>query len=714
MGTKPNMKKRFVTFTTSALIAGIASAQAPAQPEGLFEVNGEGAANDAKAVQVDSFGRIDLAVKDLEIAKVLQLLSIQSQKNIVTSKSVSGTVSADLYGVTFAEALNAVLEPNGFAYEEKGNFIYVYTKAEWEERQAANRKMITKIVRLNYLNGEDAKTIAETMKSSAGSVAFSSEADSGFQPSSTDAGGNGYAMSDALVLRDYEENIAAIEAIIHELDERPKQVLIEATVLQARLSEENAFGVDFSVFSNLSAFNFSNPLNAVTGLISGAGNNAPGDGGGAVTSGVGNVAAGKSGVKVGYVGSDAAVFVRALDSVTDTTVMAKPNILVLNRQKADLLVGERLGYLSTTVTDTSQTQSVEFLDVGTQLTVRPFISHNNTIRMELRPAISDGEVTIQEGFTIPNETTQELVTNVIVDNGQTIVLGGLFKEDTTYGRNQVPGLGDIPLLGAAFQGRDNTMTRSEVIFLIKPSIVESAQLAKGAAAANENIRNRMIGARNGLLPWSNDKLVSSNLLTAQQALAAGDNQKALWHTNLALHLAPTSADALALKQKITGDQIAYFDRRQLTNVFDAMVDDQVSQISPEDAVSQVPVTPAPAAAPVAITLEEAPAPVQVAQIEEVIEVQSTPVVTETPAVVEAPAPTQTTEQSAWMVDEVVTTPAQPAEQAAEIEQVEQAPQTTLNFEDDTTSSAAITEVPVSAGEDPVTDYYRQLVTEAGK
>ena len=92
------------------------------------------------AVEMDSFGKIDLAVKDLEIAKVLQLLSIQSQKNIVTSRNVSGTVSADLYGVSFHDALDAILSPNGFGYEEKGNFIYVYTAQELEERQQAARQ----------------------------------------------------------------------------------------------------------------------------------------------------------------------------------------------------------------------------------------------------------------------------------------------------------------------------------------------------------------------------------------------------------------------------------------------------------------------------------------------------------------------------------------------------------------------------------------------
>ena len=551
------------------------------------------------AVEMDSFGKIDLAVKDLEIAKVLQLLSIQSQKNIVTSRNVSGTVSADLYGVSFHDALDAILAPNGFGYEEKGNFIYVYTAPELEERRQAARQLTTRVVRLNYLSGADARAIAATLLSEAGRVTFNSEAADGFAPSAGSAGKNDFALSDALIVRDYEENVDQIEALLDELDVRPKQVLIEATILQAALTENNAFGVDFSAFQNLSSFDFANPLGAVDQLINGGGPG--GDSGGAVTSGVGNTGA-PGGVKVGYVGDDASVFVRALDQVTDTTVVAKPNVMVLNRMRADLLVGARLGYLSTTQTETSTSQTVEFLDVGTQLTVRPFVSNEGTVRLELRPSISDGNVVTQDGFVIPNETTQELITNIIVENGQTVVIGGLFSEDTTTTRDQVPGLGDIPLLGNAFKGRDNQVQRNEVIFLIKTTIVEPQQMTAAGEAAGEAIRNKRIGARNGLLPWSNEKLVSSNLLTAREALANGDRDKALWHTNLALYISPTAADALEMKQEVTGERIAYHNRSQLDGIFDEELEAGLRSAPPagradtplsplSDAGEATPVTP---------------------------------------------------------------------------------------------------------------------------
>src|SRR5690606_23521512 len=139
---------------------------------------------------------------------------------------------------------------------------------------------------------------------------------------------------------------------------------------------------------------------------------------------------GPSSIKLGVIGSDAAVFVRALQSVTDTTVMSNPKMLVLNRQRADLHIGEKLGYLSTTTTETSSTNTVEFLEIGTQLTVRPFVSSDDFIRLELSPSVSDGDTSrVVSGQVIPQTTESEMTTNVIVKNAQSIVLGGLFKED---------------------------------------------------------------------------------------------------------------------------------------------------------------------------------------------------------------------------------------------------------------------------------------------
>ncbi len=569
---------------SSALGADGASGVAPGEPippdnstPALFETASEDEAlPQGQQVEVGSFGQIDLHVKDLDLTKVLQLLSIQSQRNIIASRNVAGTVSADLYGVDFYEALDAILHTNGFGYQEKGQFIYVYTAEEIAQLEDEDRQLVTEIVTLNYINAADASAFASPLLSGAGSIALSGEVEDGFEPSISNGGSNSSAHQDRMVIRDYAENIEEILGIIKKLDTRPKQVLVEATILQARLTEANAFGVDFAVFADLNLTDFTTPLGAVDDLITGSGPNGDYNSGSAISSTPGSVGTGQSSVKFGVLGSDAAVFVRALDSVTDTTVLAKPQVLVLNRQSVNLLVGEKLGYLSTTATETSNTQTVEFLDVGTQLTLRPFISDDNFVRMELRPSVSDGSTSLVGGFVIPDTTTQELVSNVIVKSGQTVVLGGLFKEDTTIGRTAVPGLGNLPLVGPAFKGQDDDITRSEVIFMIKPTVQRDEDLTQMANSISDDIEATRTGTRNGLLPWSRSKLTSKYMTNAIESMKEGDKDKALYELDKALYLDPTMADALQLKAQITGEKNYFYERSMLKNAVDSVIDAEIS------------------------------------------------------------------------------------------------------------------------------------------
>ena len=211
--------------------------------------------------------------------------------------------------------------------------------------------------------------------------------------------------------------------------------------------------------------------------------------------------------------------------------------------------------LSTTQTETSQTQTVEFLDVGTQLSVRPFVSDDDYIRLELQPSVSDGSTSQVNGFIIPNLTTQKLTTNVLVHSGQTIVLGGLFKEDTQIARRQIPGFGDIPIVGNIGKGRSDQVQRDEVIFLIKTTVLQDAGLARLGESAEQQIDMAQVGIRRGLLPWSNTSLTSAHMKKAQKAIEAGDRDKALWNVNVALHIDPTLSQALAMRSQLTGERI---------------------------------------------------------------------------------------------------------------------------------------------------------------
>jgi type IV pilus assembly protein PilQ len=511
-------------------------------------------------VRVNEYDIVDLHVNNEDLGNVLQLLSLQSQRNIVASNNVTATVTADLYNVTFEEAMDAILHVNGFGYINKGNFIYVYTAEELTEIEQASRILVSRTITLDYLNAADAATFVQPLLSADGKITATNQAGPYAIGAGTPVGGEDYASNAMLVVFDYDENIDQIIALIDQLDIKPVQVLVEATILQTSLNEANAFGVDFSILNNMDFVDFvgSGPLGVVDDLISGIGATMAGGSttattvpirgnGAAINTSVGKTSD-AAGIKAGIINEDVAVFLRLLDEVTDVTVISNPKLLTLNRQPARVLVGTKVGYLQTTSTQTSSTQSVQFLDTGTQLNVRPFVSADGMIRMELMPQVSSfrlRNITDATGatVTIPDEDTSELVTNVMVRDGQTVVLGGLFTETTSASRRQVPGIGDIPLIGAAFRGHDDTTRRSEIIFMITPSIVNDIMLTEGGNRASDYMDYTRAGARQGLLPWSRERRISRLLQEAEDAVRAGDRELAISKTRWALDLHPQNASA---------------------------------------------------------------------------------------------------------------------------------------------------------------------------
>ncbi len=521
------------------------------------------------AVDVSDYDLVDLHVNNEDLGNILQLLSIQSQRNIISSNNVSASVTADLYGVTFYEALDSILHVNGYGYIEKGNFIYVYTAEELIEFEALSRKAITRVITLDYLNAVDAGEFAKMLLSENGSITTNAQTEAFAITDGSPTGADNYASSATLVIHDFEENIDEIISLIAELDTKPAQILIEATILQTTLNEANAFGMDFALIQNLDFADFvgtGGPLSIVDGLISGSGERVDGTAVGVPPAGghasglsstVGNTS-GPASLKAGFVNGDVGVFMRVLDEITDVTVVSNPKLLTLNRQPARVLVGTRVGYLNSTTTDTSTTQSVEFLDVGTQLSVRPFVSKNGLIRLELRPQVSNFTLRqVSDGagnnVTIPDEDTTEMNTNIMVQDGQTVVLGGLFTETTSATRRQVPVLGDIPLIGNAFKGYDDSTRRSEIIFLITPTIINDTVLADNGDMGNQYIEHARYGARKGLLPWSRERRVGQLLISARQLADNGQVQDALDKVDRALRLMPVSPDARALRTELTGE-----------------------------------------------------------------------------------------------------------------------------------------------------------------
>jgi type IV pilus assembly protein PilQ len=522
-------------------------------------------------------GTVDrLRLSETDISSALHLLAEKFQKNIIASKNVKGAVTVDLFNVTFNQALEALLRTNGLDYIEKGNFVYIYTDQEIADIRKATRKPINQIYRLKYMNAQDVATLIKPLLSSSGQIAMTPAAVSGLSTGNTDTGGMNYATDDTLVINDFPENIAEITAALKNLDVRPKQVLIESTILNASLKDNNALGIDMV---SLSGLNFSDigsvisPLSGSattdasgggsTGSSSGSSVSTPGQVAGTLIPGVANnqFSSGTNfakdvppgGLSIGFLSNHISVFLRALETVTDTNVVANPKILALNKQKGEVHIGQRLGYLTTSTTSTTTQQTVQFLDVGTKLVFRPYIADDGYIRMEIHPEDSSG---IIDSRGVPQTNTTEVTSNVTIRDGRTIVIGGLFSENTSASKGQVPILGNIPILGIPFRSTNDATTRQETIVLITPHIInDDTSLYEESLKEAEDVNRMMMGNRAGLQPWGRDRIAQLWYAKAQDEVAAGDKEKALMYLDWCLNTNPRLIEAIRLREQLTNMKI---------------------------------------------------------------------------------------------------------------------------------------------------------------
>lgn len=573
---------------------------APVQVNNAPSAVSEGKSISSSDVAVSPAGTVEIHVDDASLVQVLRMLSLQSQRNIIASKEVGGTVTANLYDVTIKEALDAILRANGYAYREKGNFIYVYSAKELAELEKSERKMQTEVFRLFYTPAANAVNMIKPVLSAESQTSFTTPANSGLESGTKDLGGSSHAGEDMLVITDYPDNLEKVRRILKEIDRRPQQILIEATILRASLSEDNSLGVDFTVlggvdFNALSAVNESSTtgtgLNqALTGSIMESGK------AGAIND-RGFVAgrAGGGGLNIGVVKNNVGVFVQALEGITDTVVLANPKVLALNKQKGEVIVGRKDGYMTSTTTESSTVQTVEFLETGTRLVFRPYIGDDGYIRMEIHPEDSSGGLAGEAN--LPFKITTEVTSNVMVKDGNTIVIGGLFREDSNTSRGQVPFLGNLPLAGALFRKQSDHTLREEVIILLTPHIVKDdaaySSLSEEALKEAETLR---VGIRQGMMPWGRERLAESSYesAVAEMKKPNPNRRRALWHLNCATNLNPKFVEAIHMKEMLTGHQVTAVDNTMIRDfVAKAVLADRAAAPATQPVRDEVPLTDEP-------------------------------------------------------------------------------------------------------------------------
>jgi type IV pilus assembly protein PilQ len=505
---------------------------------------------------------IELHTQDEDLATVLELLSRQYQLNIVASKSAKGKVTADLYGVTVEQVLDAICRTNELKWVREGAFVYIHTPAELEALRQAEDRLVTEVFHLNYLTAAEAKKLVAPALSKKGSTAETTASEVGIPAASASAGGDSYGLLDTIVVRDFPENLEQVRGVLKRMDRRPRQVLVEATILAATLNDKTNLGINFNTLAGVDFRDLSvtahpapNPTTvpgATTTTINV--NNDP-TYAHLFTRGFASLG---DGLNIGIMTNNVSLFVNALEEVTDTVILSNPKVLTLNKQMAEVNVGDQIGYRGeVTATETSQTQEAEFLDVGTLLRFRPFISDEGYVRLEVHPEVSQrGEETIDG---VPSKRTTQVTCNVMIKDGYTLVIGGLFDENAKIERDQVPGLGNVPILNYLFRKKNDSTVRNEIIILLTPHIIEEEQQEANALGEQmrDDAKRRCIGVREGFYAFSRERLTVGRLQDADKAFLQyertrhqADLDRAWWYTRLALNASPNNLHALRLKDKI--------------------------------------------------------------------------------------------------------------------------------------------------------------------
>ena len=439
--------------------------------------------------------RLTLNFQDIETRAVLQLLADASGQNIVVSDSVNGNVTLRLQNVPWDQALDIVLRTKGLDKRKQDNVIIVAPQAELAAREKADlaaRKDVQELaplrseyLQVNYAKAKELEALIKSERNSLlsprGSVAVDER-------------------TNTLLLQDTSDRLADIRRLVATLDIPVRQVLIEARIVIVNNDFERDLGARFG-FTNVQA-------NGPSGIVTTTGNAIGTDQiiGSAITNAAGvpgtgspfpvsvptgSTAANRYNVNLpvsnpagtfalGILGSNFIVDLElsAAQAETQANIISSPRVITANQKEATIEQGVEIPYQASA---SSGATTIQFKKAVLSLKVKTQITPDNRIIMDLDVKDdSVGTVVVASGgVNVPSINTREIATQVLVNDGQTIVLGGILETTEREDDNKVPYLGDIPVLGHLFKQTSHKDNKDELMIFITPKIVR-----EGITAAN--------------------------------------------------------------------------------------------------------------------------------------------------------------------------------------------------------------------------------------
>lgn len=464
---------------------------------------------------VYSGARATYNFQDIPVRSVLQLIADISDLNLVVADSVQGNVTVRLINVPWDQALDIVLQAKGLDKRRNGNVIYVAPTEEIAKREQAleeartaledRQSLVTDFIPISYGKAEDFAKLLTSGSLKGGGGSGASAQGAGAQQEQGFLSSRGSLSFDTrtntLLIADIPSKVAQVRELIALLDKPVQQVLIESRIVVANDTYSRELGVRFglsgaaedkdenviSIGGSLSATDqmsnlaLGNRLNRSSSGLPVAAAGTPGDGilVPALTDRLAvNLPSLNSAGAFGFtvLGADYLLDLElsALEAEGRGEVISSPRVITASQREATISQGNELPYTVTTVDQSSGavTQSVQFKPVVLELKVTPTISPDQRIFMNLE--VKQDSVA---QFTVdgqPAINTRNINTAVLVDNGQTVVLGGILERETREQKTQVPLFGDIPGLGVLFKNKTRGDQREELLIFVTPKILQES------------------------------------------------------------------------------------------------------------------------------------------------------------------------------------------------------------------------------------------------
>jgi type IV pilus assembly protein PilQ len=422
--------------------------------------------------------RLTLNFQDIDVRSVLQLLADTSGQNIVVSDSVTGNLTLRLQNVPWDQALDIVLRTKGLDKRRQDNVIIIGPTAELASREkaelAAHKEvqelapMRTEFMQVNYAKVADlAKLIRPTAGAAAGSGGRNSMLSQRGSLTIDE-------RTNTLLVQDTAENLTDIRRLVQTLDVPVKQVLIEARIVIVSDTFERDLGAKLGITSATSANG---------SLLSVSGSNLASDNVGKLGGPLGAPLASRYQVNLpatnvnGSIGLSLLSGTHLLDlelsaaqNEGKSEVISSPRIITANQKQATIMQGVEIPYQESASSGATTTQ---FKNAVLSLKVTPLITPDNRVVLDLD--VSDDSVGAQvssaTGGSVPSIDTRQIITQVLVNDGQTVVLGGILDTTKSYSANKVPFLADIPILGNLFKSTIRINKKTELLIFITPKIL---------------------------------------------------------------------------------------------------------------------------------------------------------------------------------------------------------------------------------------------------